>query len=72
MKFLFKKLMAVCVILTVLVTGFAPSFAAYPSGQGYENGTMFNNFIEYVVANNGLFSVGTTYGNLTNPNDDFK
>lgn len=49
-----------------------PAYAAYPDDQGYVNGKMYNNLVEYFVANSGRFTVGTTYGNLTNPNDDFK
>ncbi len=70
-KFL-REVAVFTLILTFLVTSFMPAYAAYPDDQCYVNGKMYNNLVEYFVANSGRFTVGTTYGNLTNPNDDFK
>lgn len=39
---------------------------------GYSNGKMYNDYLEYVVAYNGRFTIGTTGGNPDNANDNYK
>ncbi len=72
MRKVLREVAVFTLILTFIVTSFTPAFAVYPDDQGYTNGKMYNSLIEYSVSSSGRFTVGTTYGNLTNPNDDFK
>lgn len=52
------------------------SLMLVPDGIGvYANGSIYNEFIKFIVAsgsNNGRFTIGTTGGNPDNPNDNYK
>ncbi|KUO75864.1 MAG: hypothetical protein APF81_05395 [Desulfosporosinus sp. BRH_c37] len=54
----------------------AASSDSQVSTLGYSNGKMYNDYIEYVVANggssNGRFTIGTTGGNPDNAYDNYK
>ncbi len=71
-----KAMKYICLVLLVSVfyssTLIVQSHAT--GNQGYANGKMFNEYVEYAVAdnggNNGRFTIGTTSGDPNNINDD--
>jgi len=46
----------------------SPSFTT----SAYSNGKVYNDFLEYVVAGNGRFSIGTTGGNPSTSTDNYQ